>query len=200
MAYIVTILLCIAADQAVKLWTVAHLALFETRPLLPGLVELCYVQNTGGGFSILAQYTWLLTAVTAAAGFYAVRMAKNLNLYRLSSDYAVSMGVDVRRLRFGIVAVSSVLAAFVTAFCGPTAFVGIAAPRLAVIFFRSDDCRYRVPAAALSGALLTTAADLAAKLPGLWTTALPLNPVLSFFGLPFVFAVLLGERRELSGE
>ena len=64
MAYIVTILLCIAADQAVKLWTVAHLALFETRPLLPGLVELCYVQNTGGGFSILAQYTWLLTAVT----------------------------------------------------------------------------------------------------------------------------------------
>ena len=42
----------------------AHLALFETRPLLPGLVELCYVQNTGGGFSILAQYTWLLTAVT----------------------------------------------------------------------------------------------------------------------------------------
>lgn len=142
----------------------------------------------------------LLTAVTAAAGFYAVRMAKNLNLYRLSSDYAVSMGVDVRRLRFGIVAASSVLAAFVTAFCGPTAFVGIAAPRLAVIFFRSDDCRYRVPAAALSGALLTTAADLAAKLPGLWTTALPLNPVLSFFGLPFVFAVLLGERRELSGE
>ena len=49
MAYIVTILLCIAADQAVKFWTVANLGLFETRPLLPGLVELCYVQNTGGG-------------------------------------------------------------------------------------------------------------------------------------------------------
>lgn len=142
----------------------------------------------------------LLAVVTAAAGVYGLRMAKNLNLYRLSSDYAVSMGVDVQRLRFGIVTVSSVLAAFVTAFCGPTAFVGIAAPRLAVVFFRSDDCRYRVPAAALSGALLTTAADLVAKLPGLWTTALPLNPVLSFFGLPFVFAVLFGERRGLSDE
>ena len=64
MAYIVTILLCIAADQAVKFWTVANLELFETKPLLPGLVELCYVQNTGGGFSILTEHTWLLTAVT----------------------------------------------------------------------------------------------------------------------------------------
>ena len=65
MAYLVTILLCIAADQAVKFWTVANLGLFETKPLLPGLVELCYVQNTGGGFSILTEHTWLLTVVTA---------------------------------------------------------------------------------------------------------------------------------------
>lgn len=65
MGYIVTILLCIAVDQVVKFWTVANLALFETKPLIPGLVELCYVQNTGGGFSILTEHTWLLTVVTA---------------------------------------------------------------------------------------------------------------------------------------
>ena len=64
MAYIVTILLCIAADQAVKLWTVAHLALFETRPLLPGLVELRTVHNYGAAWSSLAGMRWLLVAIT----------------------------------------------------------------------------------------------------------------------------------------
>ena len=40
MAYIVTILLCIAADQAVKFWTVANLELSVTKTLLPRLVGL----------------------------------------------------------------------------------------------------------------------------------------------------------------
>ena len=142
----------------------------------------------------------VLTVVTAAALVYAVRIGKNLNLYRLSSDYAVSAGVDVRRLRFGLVAVSSVLAAFVSAFCGPVAFVGIAAPRFVITFFRTDDCRTLVPAAAAAGALLTVTADLIAKIPSLRMTALPLNPVLSFLGLPFVFAVLFGGRREVGNE
>lgn len=151
-----------------------------------------------GGTSLSQALLLMIAAVTAV--FYAVRIAKNLNLFRLSEDYAVSMGVDVRRLRFSIVAISSALAALVTAFCGPPAFVGIAAPRLALLFLKNDDCRLLVPAAALCGALLTTAADWVAKLPGLWVSALPLNPVLSLFGLPFVFAVLFGGRKEFGGE
>lgn len=66
MLYILAIVLCVAADQAVKLYVVSHLALYETAPLLPGIVELFYIQNTGGGFSILAGHTQLLTVLTAA--------------------------------------------------------------------------------------------------------------------------------------
>lgn len=66
MLYILAIALCIAADQAVKLYVVSHLALYETAPLLPGVVELFYIQNTGGGFSILTNHTQLLTILTAA--------------------------------------------------------------------------------------------------------------------------------------
>ena len=64
MIYILVLVLCVAADQALKLWTVANLALYESAPLLPGIVELRYIQNTGGGFSILTGHTWLLAAVT----------------------------------------------------------------------------------------------------------------------------------------
>ena len=142
----------------------------------------------------------VLMSVAVGSLVYAVRIGKNLNLYRLSADYAVSAGVDVRRLRFGLVAVSSVAAAFVSSFCGPVAFVGIAAPRFVMIFFRTDDSRILVPASALTGALLTVTADLSAKIPSLWMTALPLNPVLSFLGLPFVFAVLLGKGGEVTDD
>ena len=65
MIYLLVLALCVAADQALKLWTVANLALYESTPLLPGIVELRYIQNTGGGFSILTGHTWLLAAVTA---------------------------------------------------------------------------------------------------------------------------------------
>ena len=47
MPYLLTILLCVAADQAVKYYVVTHLALYESAPLLPGLVELYYIRNTG---------------------------------------------------------------------------------------------------------------------------------------------------------
>ena len=55
----------VALDQWVKHWTVTHLALGETAPLLEGFVQLHRVHNTGGGWSILSEHTWLLTLVTA---------------------------------------------------------------------------------------------------------------------------------------
>lgn len=64
MIYILALALCVAADQALKLWTVANLGLHESMPLLPGIVELLYIRNTGGGFSILTGHTWLLSALT----------------------------------------------------------------------------------------------------------------------------------------
>lgn len=64
MLYILVIALCVAADQWMKWWTVANLSVYGSAPLLPGIVELKYIQNTGGGFSILTGHTWLLAGLT----------------------------------------------------------------------------------------------------------------------------------------
>ena len=64
------IILCcaalIAADQIVKFWVVTHLALGETAPLLPGLVELLRLHNYGAAWSSFSGMRWLLIALTAA--------------------------------------------------------------------------------------------------------------------------------------
>ena len=63
--YTAAFLLLLAADQGLKLWVVNHLELYASAPLLPGVVELKYIQNTGGGWSILSGHTWLLSLLTA---------------------------------------------------------------------------------------------------------------------------------------
>ena len=56
-----------AADQAVKLWVRSAMTLGETRPFLPHFIELYYLKNTGGAFSLFARHTWMLTVLSAAA-------------------------------------------------------------------------------------------------------------------------------------
>lgn len=55
----------LATDQWVKAWTVAHLELWETAPLLPGILELMRVHNYGAAWSSFSGQKWLLLGVTS---------------------------------------------------------------------------------------------------------------------------------------
>ena len=109
MLYILAIVLCVAADQAVKLYVTSHLALYETAPLLPGIVELFYIQNTGGGFSILTNHTQLLTVLTAALmAVIAVLLVKKvfshpLAMWTLTLILGGGLGNLIDRVRLGYV-------------------------------------------------------------------------------------------------
>ena len=102
-------LVILAGDQALKWWTVGHLALYESAPLLPGIVELMYIQNTGGGFSILTGHTWLLTVVTAVVmAVIALLLAKKvydhpLAMWTLTMVLAGGIGNLIDRVRLGYV-------------------------------------------------------------------------------------------------
>ncbi|MDE7262811.1 MAG: signal peptidase II [Oscillospiraceae bacterium] len=109
MPYILAVLLCVAADQAVKLYIVSRLALYEHAPLIPGFVELFYIQNTGGGFSILTGHTWVLTVLTAALmiGIAALLVKKvfphTLAMWTLTVTLGGGLGNLIDRVRLGYV-------------------------------------------------------------------------------------------------
>jgi iron complex transport system permease protein len=142
----------------------------------------------------------LLAPVIGGGLLLAWLLTKPLNALLLGEAYARSMGVNVQRVRFGLIAGTSVLAGAVTAFCGPIAFLGVAIPHLCRALLRTSDHRVLAPATMLMGGLAALLADLAAGVPGS-RSVLPLNAVTALLGAPVVVWIVLrrnGPRSELT--
>lgn len=123
----------------------------------------------------------------------AVWLAKPLTALLLGETYAESLGVNVPRLRRLVLAATILLAAPVTAFCGPVAFVGLITPHLARGLMGSARIGALIPSTILLGALLALAADLVVHLP--WQQHfLHLNAILAILGAPVVIVLLLKSR------
>lgn len=57
----------VAVDQATKWWVQRDFPLGASRPLLPGLLTLTHVHNTGSAFSLFRDAGWWLVLVSVAA-------------------------------------------------------------------------------------------------------------------------------------
>ncbi len=55
----------VAADQAVKLWAISALKEQASIVLIPGLLQLTYVENHGAAFGMMHGMRWLLIGLTA---------------------------------------------------------------------------------------------------------------------------------------
>lgn len=78
-------------------------------------------------------------------------LVKPLNALTLGEQYAQSLGVNVARTRFLLLAITGLLTAVTTAFCGPIAFIGLAVPHLARLLTGTEDHRTLLPATILLG-------------------------------------------------
>jgi iron complex transport system permease protein len=123
--------------------------------------------------------------------------AKILNGLMLGEEYAVTMGVRIRRTRSIIFATTSILAGTVTAFCGPIGFIGIAVPHIARFLFRRSDHRILLPATMVTGMVILVASDVISQLPGT-DRVLPINAVTSLIGIPVVIWLVITNRKSQS--
>ncbi len=126
---------------------------------------------------------------SVAVGLLAVWTIKPLNLLLFGEEYAVTMGLNIRRSRGLLFLSTTLLAGTVTAFCGPIGFIGLAMPHVARMLFRNGDHRVLVPGTILSGASVLLLCDLVSKL-----FTLPVNAITALLGIPIVVWVVLRNK------
>ena len=151
------------------------------------------VWSFGNLSGILWNDLYLLVPLIIVGLIAAFLLSKNLNLLLLGSDYAKSMGLNIKQNRMLIILLTALLAGSITAFCGPIAFVGIAVPHLARMLFKTQQHRILIPATILIGGALLIACDLIAQVP-FSDLNLPLNAITALFGAPLVIWVILKRR------
>ncbi len=126
--------------------------------------------------------------------FITLGYSRVLNGLILGEEYAVTMGIRIRRARTVILATTSILAGTVTAFCGPIGFIGIAVPHMVRFIFRKSDHRFLLPVTMLTGMMVLVVSDVISQMPGT-DRVLPINSVTSLIGIPVVIWLVFMNRK-----
>lgn len=144
--------------------------------------------------------TWMHVAwglgPVAVGVAWLVSQARELDAAALGDVTALSLGVDVRRVRRSVILATSLLSGLAVAMAGIVSFVGLLVPHL---LRRAVGARHRVllPASALGGGILLVIADLLARRT-IAPFELQIGVVTAALGAPW-FVVLLQQRvREVS--
>ena len=128
----------------------------------------------------------ILIPAVAAGLLLGVLSIKPLNLLLFGEEYAVTMGLDIRRSRRMLFLSTTLLAGTVTAFCGPIGFIGLAMPHVTRMIFNDSDHRVLLPATMLTGACILLLCDIISK-----SLTLPVNSVTALLGIPVVVYVVI---------
>lgn len=136
----------------------------------------------------LSQLYTLIPAVIAGL-VLAIVTIKPLNLLLFGEEYAVTMGLNIRRSRGLLFLSTTLLAGTVTAFCGPIGFIGLAMPHVTRMLFDNSDHRVLLPGTILTGASVLVLCDLVSKL-----FTLPINAITALLGIPVVVWVVLRNK------
>jgi iron complex transport system permease protein len=131
---------------------------------------------------------WMLLPAAMIGLLLVLLLHRALDLIALGGESAHHLGVRVRLLQTGGIALAAVLAALTVAACGTIGFVGLMAPHMARRLAGAPHAA-SVPATALIGAMLTVGADLAARTM-LAGTELPVGVITGAFGCVFFLALL----------
>lgn len=126
----------------------------------------------------------------------AVLRIKSLNVLLLGDDYAHNLGIDVMTARVVLLAVTGLIVAVVTAFCGPVTFLGLAVPHIARLMLKTSNHNYLLPATMIIGASVALLCNIICQLPG-ESGLMPLGAITPLIGAPVIMYVLLKNRGSL---
>lgn len=136
----------------------------------------------------------LFATITILATAATLLLIKPLNALLLGSRYAESIGINLKRLRYGLLLLTGLLTAVVTAFCGPVAFIALAVPHIARLFTKTSDHAHLLPTTILMGSVVALFCNAITVMPA-GGTVLPLNAVTPLIGAPVIVYVVINAYR-----
>jgi iron complex transport system permease protein len=171
-------ILCGVALQAL-FFAVVALIMFFFADRAPAFAAFIVGSLASVGWSDVA-----IVAVPTVLGFFvALAAARPLDVLLLDEASATSLGVPVRRARFGASCVAALLAAGAVSVAGLVGFVGLVAPN-ALRLLAGPRHAALLPLAALAGATLVMVSDAAARAAAA-PLELPVGALLAAIGAPY---------------
>ena len=132
------------------------------------------------------EHVWMSLPGVLAGCALLLPLGRAMNLLAMGETGARSLGVDVNRLRWQLVALSTLLTALATAVGGIIGFVGLIVPHILRLAFGPDHRRL-LPLSMVGGALFVLACDLTTRVV---PAGLRLGVVTSLVGGPFFLWLL----------
>jgi iron complex transport system permease protein len=130
--------------------------------------------------------------VLSMAAVTAIRW--RINLLTLGDVEAASLGVNVKRLRAGVVTCATLLTASAVCISGTIGWIGLVIPHLGRLLSGNDNKRL-IPASALLGAAFTILVDTIAR--SLTGSEIPLSILTGIIGTPLFIWLLFAQRTAL---
>lgn len=147
-----------------------------------------------GNFGGVSMDHMQLFALLCLVGIIAsIFLIKPLNIMLLGTQYAESLGINIRQMRNLLLVTVGLLTAVTTAFCGPISFIGLAIPHISRLLFHTDNHQILLPGTVLTGAVIALFCNLICYLPG-ELGIIPLNAVTPLIGAPVIIYVIIKRR------
>ena len=166
-----------------------------------GAVTSFLLSLTAGQFSVSGQilfwlmgglenrtwaHVWMGLPGVLVACALMLPLGGRLNIFSLGEASAQSLGVDVKRLRWELIILSTILTALATAVAGVVGFVGLVVPHLLRLLFGPDH-RHLVPLSMVGGAAFVLICDLPTRF---LSSGMRLGVVTAVAGGPFLLYLL----------
>ena len=167
------------------------------------------IQYTSGLSHSFRIIQWMMGSLTAAdygklvnllpfLGAGAVLLLflhREMNLFMVGEDIAVSRGVNVGLVKKLIFLAASLMVGGVVAVCGPIGFVGMMSPHICRLLVGADH-RFLTPAAFLFGGLFLALCDTLARTL-IAPAEIPVGVITALLGGPFFIWLLLSRKSDL---
>lgn len=112
---------------------------------------------------------------------------RGLDVTLFGDDFTILSGLSPKVIRFVALVSACVLAAAVTAFCGPVGFVGIVAPHISRRLLGKSRHALLIPMSLIMGASFAILADILSQCTG---HALPVGSVMAVTGIPVIIYII----------